>query len=267
MTTPRRRSNFRRVLPWLIAPGACAALIGTYLASPAFYSTYVIDAEMREYQAVEITTFTTSTLAGIMLLWSAWMLGRRRPAVDPEESMVRRLAEGWGAAGIVGVAGAASLLFAGEEVNWGQTFLHWGVPESEKPHPTSLHNNDNEFAISVNQLGALYLIGQFIVLPLVWRFRDRWRLPIIGRVPDSWRAAIPEAPVIFTFIVSVLWKLIKDLYERPENPGEDAFWDGFVWQINEHKEMLVGITLLLMYAFYRVAAARRLVTHEPPAAE
>lgn len=257
MGTSNQKRTFIRALPWLIGPTVCGVMIGTFFAAPEFFHRYVLSAQMREYQAVELTTFGASSLAGLILLWAAVAAWRFRPTAPEGSSFFSRIAEEWGGAALIAIAAAASLFLAAEEVNWGQTFAHWGVPESEKPHPTSLHNNDDSIPISVNLLGALWLLGHFFLLPLVWKVRSRLQFSELFRVRESWGVAVAEAPVTFTLIVSVAWKLIKDFDERPDEPGIDAFWDGFTEQLNEQKEMLVAIALL-MYACYRVGAVRRL---------
>lgn len=238
---------------WWVPFAAIFALLGIYFAHPTFYKRYILEEQMREYQIVEIITVASSLLAGVLLVAAAARLWSRRVPVDPDAPGLTNLAARHGPWGIAAVAGAAALFLAGEEVSWGQTFTHWGVPEIETPvTDTNLHNQDG---LPINQLGSVYLALQYFALPLAWLMRDR--LPL----PRTWASVIPEAPVVCILAVATVWKLKKsayrDIYGHFVPDAENAaFYAGFMGQMNEQKEMLVALGIL-WYAMLRHAALNR----------
>jgi hypothetical protein len=233
-----------------------ATLLAIYLADRDFYLAYVLEAQHREYQAVEMATVSLATLAGLMLLGAAATLWRR--SRDAAASGGLTGARGFsgivarhGATLIVLAVGGACLFLAAEEVSWGQTFQYWGVPEREKPisHETNLHNN---LDLPLQSVGQAFLVLVFFGLPIAWAFRDRLGLPA------SLRPAVAEAPVIVAAAAAFAWKLVKEIYVGVRGkPEGDAFYWGFIEQINEQKELLVALALFL-YACYRVRAVVRL---------
>jgi hypothetical protein len=202
-------------LPFLLL----ATLVLTYVLAPGFYVAHVIQIDRREGQILERVTFGCALLAAFLLAWASLRLARRGPRL---------------AATLMGIA-AAAFFFAGEEVSWGQSLIGWRTPESYRPYAveTNLHNTD----LPVNQLGGLFLICVFVLLPLAWHFRARLR------VPDSIAPAVPSGPVVSTMAVAFLWRFVKGLYRSTR--GEDRAYVDFFEQINEHKEMLVAVGLLL----------------------
>lgn len=222
-------------LPFLIV----GALTAMYLISPRFYLTYIIEEANREHGAVEIATFSSAILGGLLLLGAGWRLFRREG---------RRLTPRSGAA-IVGVVGLAGVFFAGEEVSWGQTWFKWKTPPAIREHTieTNLHNTD----IPVQAMGSVFIAGVFFGLPLVWRLRRGW-------LPDQWGVAIPAAPEITTVAVGFAWKEVKTVAKfliAEEDRLTTPVWRDFLDQFNEHKEMLIAIGLL-MYGVSRWRALR-----------
>jgi hypothetical protein len=236
------------LLAYLVPLTLIAALLATYLLAPDFYLMHVLELTQREDQIVEIATIVIAFLASILLFWSAWRLGwsRRGPGLR-------------GGAVIVGMIGLATFFFAGEEISWGQTYLGWHTPETiqQLGGETNLHNMQLPF--SVQGLGSLFLVMMFVGLPIAWRLRDRLPIPKEW-VSGDWACAVAEGPVIFSMIVAFAWKGYKSVY-RLLVPGTaddpTRFYIEFVEQINEQKELLVAVSLLL-YALYRVRLARRL---------
>jgi hypothetical protein len=87
------------VSPIVIVSG----LFVTYLVTPKFYLSYLLEEAQRERGVVEIVTFLSALIAGLIFLYSTWHL----------------LQSGnWLAAGIVGSISVATLIFAGEEISW-----------------------------------------------------------------------------------------------------------------------------------------------------
>lgn len=230
-----------------------ALLLGTWLVAPGFYLRHVLQAEARETQIVEFITFGSGFAAGLLLLWCTWRLWRRRAQF------------GWLAPGTVGMIALASVFFAGEEVSWGQTYFGWETPPEYKAisYETNLHNVEHEIELplpfldeplvlrpSVQGLGSLFIITMFIAVPLLWRLKGH------GGLPANLEPAIAEAPVVWCVAVAFIWKFVKDGY-RALSPGyeEQRFYQEFMEQINEHKEMLIAVALL-MYGLYRVRWVR-----------
>ena len=91
----------------------------------------------------------------------------------------------------------------------------------------------------------------FVALPVAWCFRRRLSLPP-GLAP-----AVAEGPVITCVATAFLWKICKDIYRSAQpNYREIGFYQQFVDQVNEHKEMLVAVAML-MYGVYRIRATKR----------
>ncbi|MGI9014362.1 MAG: hypothetical protein ACR2GY_08950 [Phycisphaerales bacterium] len=239
------------VLPLLLI----VMLLAIYMIAPAFYLEHVLQELKREQQVVEIITFLCGLVGSLLILSSAARLLMR----SPKWLALRGPA---GAAAIMGVIGLAGLFFAGEEISWGQSYFGWETPEEylEVSIETNLHNR-KDIPISVQGLGSFFLICMFMILPLVWhmerkaRDRDPHSRPLL---PRAWAPAIAEGPVVFTFVVAFVWKECKNIYlavvDVGDRPDPRFYWD-FLEQVNEHKEMLVAVGLL-MYGLYRIRATR-----------
>lgn len=238
-----------RALAFVAPLGVVATLLAIYLAAPGFYARYVLEYQHREYQAVEVATVLLATVAGVLLL----VAGFRVWAARDRSSRAGALA-----AAVIGAVGAAALFFAAEEVSWGQTFVNWGIPENEKPQlrETNLHNN---LDLPLQSVGQLFLAAVLFLLPALWVLRPRVPLS------DAWWPAVAEAPVVFAAAVAFLWKTVKEVYVGlfGTDDDDDFYW-GFVEQINEQRELLIALALLL-YAVYRVRAARLWAARERPA--
>ncbi|MHC5023779.1 MAG: hypothetical protein ACYTGG_07695 [Planctomycetota bacterium] len=238
-----------------IAPLLIIGLVATYHAAPDIYLRHVLESKSRETQLVEVITFGSALLGGVLLAWSAWRLWRRRRTANV----------GLGAM-LIGVVALAAIFFAGEEVSWGQTWMGWETPEEYKSVSveTNLHNVEYEISIplpftgrsltirpSVQSLGSLFIICVFVVLPLLWGMG--WR-----RLPPALAPAIAELPVLVCTLFAFAWKTYKNLYKAINPDYEDStyYWQ-FVEQLNEHKEMLVAVSLLL-YGIGRVRRLRRI---------
>ena len=232
-----------------------AALLIIYHTAPQFYLRYILHPEAREHQAVEVTTFACSLLAGVFILAVALWLWRQRLAVGSATGAGRGA---WlrSRAGVLllTIVAMAALFFAGEEISWGQTYLGYATPDSisEVVPETNLHNIHG-LPISVNSLGSAFLLVVFVALPVAWRWRRSLNLPV------SLAVGVAETPVVWAMVVAFVWKLYKSLYRLwVTDPEQQQFYRQFVEQINEQKEMLVAVSLAT-YALYRIPAARRAV--------
>ncbi len=211
-----------------------ALLVITYALSPEFYLQYVLELKQRERQAVEIVTVTCALIASVMMAYAAVRLWRRG---------VR-----W-AALHVGLLAAASFFFGGEEINYGQVYFMQEQPGQDLQ--LNIHNADLPF--SIQSLGSLFLIAMFLVLPILWAQRPKVKLP------DDLAPSVPEWPVVVMFVITLVWSKVKSLYAATleGNPKDHKLYSEFFEQINEQKEMLFAV-MLLVYAIYRVVAVRRL---------
>jgi|GEM_PF-4192509 len=234
---------FAYAVPFILLGMIC----GTYAVSEDFYLTYVISPHEREGQAIEILTFACAATAGILLLIATVGIWKLQAGLKP---FMHR------AFGIVGIIALATIFFAGEEVNWGQTYIGWEVSgqflEATNSLESNLHNRD-DLPVSIKTLAQGFLIIMFAGLPFCWmRFRDKF--------PDGWEPAIPDGPVISCILVAYLWKFVKNIYRAivpEEEQIQSNLYMSFLEQINEHKEMLIAVALL-MYAIYRFVAIRKL---------
>ena len=230
-----------------------AALYVTYCISPSFYLEYVLQGSTREHQAVELITFACTAVGTVLLLAAA-----RRLWKDGKGGGDGGLLERRGAFAIVGIVALATFFFAGEEISWGQSYLQWETPQvmDGLGPETNLHNLHG-LPISVNSLGSLFLIVVFVVLPIAWQKRRAFG------IPDSWRPAIAEWPVVFAMVFAFGVKLYKSLYRLlVADAKAQPFYIEYVEQINEQKEMLVAVALLI-YAVYRVRATRAIHPSTP----
>ena len=222
---------------WLVLPGVLAVLpLLIYAASPEAYQRYVVSEQFREYQAAEMITFGSALLGGLALLSAAAVMLRKR----------------FNAAAVVAAAsGLASIFLAGEEVNWGQTFVNWGIAEREQrlAQVLNLHNT-TEF-ISIQSLGSIFIIGLFLVLPVVFALRGATKLPV------TLRPAVPPLSAVVSVLLGLAFSEAKDLYRTIYDPDtSDRLYMGLLEQANELKEMLIAVALLL-YGLSALGRARR----------
>jgi hypothetical protein len=230
-------------------------LLTIYLVAPDFYLARILELQHRESQAVEMATVACLAVALLPLAWATARLWRNLPSADGAPSGLPRVLHRYGAAAFVSLILLATAFFLGEEINWGQTIRLWFDPAHRLPVQTNVHNNID--GISVQGLGSMGLACAFFVGPLLWAFRRQLRLPA------SLAPAIAEGPVIACLAVATMWKWCKNVYAAVGGTARDnAFYWGFVEQINEQKELLVAMSLML-YALYRIPAVRRAV--RPPA--
>ncbi len=231
-STSRLDSVGWRGAAYATGPAIIFLLAMTYLFDPAFFLTWVIEARGREYQIVEILTVTSALSASILMV--VWM--RRE---FPHAGAGDRI-------GIltVGVVALAAFFFGGEEISWGQTWLGWDTPENYLAGETNLHNTG---VLPVQSLGSVFLVAMFFVLPFVWALRHAIGL----RLPVGLRSAVAEGPVIACLACAFLWQETKSLYRSLHaDYAQQATYVEFFEQLNEHKELLIAVTLLL-YAIFR----------------
>lgn len=253
---PPRSTSPLRFWGYLLPPGLLAGLAATYTISPRWYLRHVLEPQHREYQLVEMLTFAAGLLAGVLLAWAgarlwAVMTAGRRAGWLAHRPGWRGVMDGRGGAGLVLIAAAATLFFAGEEVNWGQTFADWGVPERDKPTTQAVNLHNNVDLVSPQVIANVYLVTMFFLMPAAWALRDR--LP----VPRDWAPAVPAAPVVAAMAWAFAVSFAKTAYRGVVSDYRTRdFYMHYVEQLNEQKELLVAVALLL-YAIDRVWAASR----------
>jgi len=220
----------------LVAPLLIVLLLATYLIAPQFYLRWVLEPIQRERQIVELITTLCSLLGGLILLTVSVRLWRRGRGVR-------------GGAMLIAVIGLAAIFLAGEESSWGQTYLGWQTPEAYKQVnlETNLHNTD----LPIQSLGSVFLLMFFVALPIAWALAK-------DRLPRNWAPAIADWPVVVTIVVAFAWKEYKSVYRMIYDVETDPspFYLGFIEQLNEQKEMLAAVALL-MYAVYRIEYLRK----------
>ena len=271
-----RRSGWLRVLDtccWLLPVCSVLVLLIVYALSPGLYLRYFLQPFQREFQVVELVTFGSALAAAAILGWSAAVLWRR----DRLRGRIRNLP---GGALLIALLAMASLFFAGEEISWGQSWFGWDSPDAFLDHQglgeTNLHNIEH-MPFSIQTLGSAFLMALLVVLPLLWASRGALRRRGI-ELPEDWAPAIAEWPVVVVTIFAFVWGWSKGLYVAVvgRDPIDDEqlvpwfsdmlaryrrpliaspFYMQFVEQVNEQKEMLVAMALLV-YALYRVIATR-----------
>lgn len=224
-------------------------------AELGFYLKYVVEESHREYQLVEMVTFGCSLLAGLLGLVASWRVLRwsRTLPADGLGPLAR-----YAAPAVLGVTALAAIFFAGEEVNWGQTFTRWGYSEmvtaevdGEQYTAQSIHNTFE--GLSIQSLGSAYLLGVMVAAPLYWRLRrDRG-------LPDRWAPAVACWPAATTVLYAYVVKACKDVYLKlfaGEAPKLDPMYMGYYEQINEQKEMLLALAMLIFMAYALVRSSR-----------
>ena len=238
--------SLKKILAYAWPLAVISALAFTYVTAPNFYVTYIFQMEERELQLVEILAFLAASMASGLLLISTWKFLN---------------GPNYWAAGLVGLVAMAALFFAGEEISWGQSYFQWTTPtwwQENFSGETNLHNS----RLPVHQLSALFILSIFFILPFSWNFRAYLHLPL------ALEPAIPESPVISAIGIAFIFRELKGIYrafapnwykevEIPWIEPHDRFYQEFIWGMNEYREMLVALALL-MYAGYRLAAAKRL---------
>lgn len=208
----------------------------SFFVSPEFFLNYILSEVNREFQIIEIVTFLSCLVGGILLMFCTVQLWK----------------QGWRlAALLVSVYGLATLFFAGEEVSWGQSYFFWDTPDwwdQNVAYETNFHNS----RISVwgfHTLAGLFQLVMFGIIPGLWFLRDK--IPLMKFLGP----AIPELPVISMIFIAFLYRECKNVYMWffPH----DQFFQDFIWGLNEHREMLVALALLF-YAIYRTKAVKQL---------
>ena len=250
-----------------------AVLLIVYALSPEFYLRFFLNRYHREHQVVELVTFVSALSAAALLSWSAAVYWRR----------YRLRAKIPGLPGgplLIAMVALASFFFAGEEISWGQTWFGWDSPDAFLDHQglgeTNLHNIEG-VPFSFQALGSVFIVTVLIGLPLLWASRGALRRKGV-ELPEDWAPAVAEWPVVVSTVFAFLWGSWKGLYVavvgrdpiHPEQltpwfadlvaqyrrpPISSPFYWQFVEQLNEQKEMLVAMALLV-YAVYRVISMR-----------
>jgi len=202
-------------------------------AAPEFYTKFIQDPQQGEFEAVELMTFFCSFSAGVVLCGCTVRLLRERGRIDPGVF-------------VIGLAAMGSLFLAGEEINWGQTWMNWGVPAAVVGKgPLNLHNRD-VFNLVENG-GTAALLVLFFWVPVLWH--TRWA----KHLPESLAPAISESSVSFVIVFGLLFE--GDLLRLPfvqqilsgffsQAPGS-GWYETVRFHVNELKELIIAVGLLI----------------------
>lgn len=212
-----------------------------YVVAPDFYLRVILNQQMREYQLIEMTTFGAGLAAGAVLWVGAVKLWKRRPGRDYGPAGPRGLPDRLGAFAVVAASAAAVWFLAGEEVDWGQTFAHWGVPELEKDRDIILNLHNTTEIVSMQSLGSWFVNIVLLGIPVMWCFRRKLNLP------RAWWPAIPIGPAVLALIMGTMASRIKDVYVwfTPDYETQQVYID-YIEQVNEQKEMMFAVGFLIM---------------------
>lgn len=212
-----------------------------YAVAPEFYLRVILNQQMREYQMIEMITFGAGVVGGVLLWIGTVKLWKRRPGPDYGPAGKRGLPDRWGAVLLVAASAAAIWFLAGEEVDWGQTFAHWGVPELEKDRDIILNLHNTTDIVSMQVLGSWFVNIVLLAVPIMWCFRRKLNLP------RAWWPAIPAGPSVLALILGTMASRIKDFYVwlTPDYATRQIYLD-YIEQVNEQKEMLFAVGFLIM---------------------
>lgn len=235
----------KKILICSVPPLICLALLGIYLVSPAFYLRHILEEQTRETGLVEITTWIAAFASAFLLWHAAW---RRR---EPGRKFYYQTA-----ALFLLAVGLAAFFLGGEEISWGQTWFGWATPETYDSGETNIHNNQvlKRLGINVNSLGSLFLIVVFAVFPIVskvWKKKPPFFQPL--------EKVVPGALAISFIATGFIWKETKSIYRAFTTDAQQEasiFYMQFLEQINEQKEMLMALALLV-FAVQMFMLARR----------
>jgi hypothetical protein len=105
----------------------------------------------------------------------------------------------------------------------------------------------------VPHLAAVFLLVIFFLLPLAWKFQSPLGLPV------ALEPAIAEGTVIFTIGIAAIYRELKGVYFWLSPFGDqNHFYEDYFWGLNEHKEMLIALAMLL-YALYRLPIFKQIL--------
>ncbi len=255
-------SGGKRSAEWLrfdrlvvgIPPIVALVLLACYLIAPEFYLGYVLEGRAREFQVVELVTFSAAAAASLLIASAAALLYRRSRHTShrPLRLSVDCL--------LAAIIAAACFFFAGEEISWGQTWFGGDAPEWLTEDLGSRERNLHNSELPVQSAASAFLIVIFFVLPIAWLLDRRpRRLPW----PDDLALAVPRWSVAAAIGWAYSVKLLKESYRLlrgKETARGDAIYIEYFEQLNEQKEMLVALALFA----YGVSLWLRLrETHSP----
>jgi len=135
------------------------------------------------------------------------------------------------------IVSVVCFLFAGEEISWGQNFIHWETPAQiskiNVQNETNFHNMLGYFADHIYTLG---IITYCILLPFLWRKSPGWNVFI-----NRFGIILPSLGlnVGFLLIFILQKRLIWDLFPS-----------SYRMRIDEIREFLCAIGMLMIFIEY-----------------
>jgi hypothetical protein len=232
-------AKWRLVAAYSLSPGIIVVMYIFFFSFPEFYETYIFSPSWREHQAIELVTFASSLAGGCILTYCSIVLVQRSSS-----SAAHRIH--WGSF-VLGCAGVGSLFLAGEEINWGQVFVHWESPSEAlnlfgqvRVHKTVIPNS------FFHTVATIFILCLFGIVPLLWAKARRI-------MPPSLAPCIPTGPCILAGFIALLWDkdvLNSELISALQRwLGAEPVRSLDVFVHTEQKEMLVSVALLLYSAY------------------
>ena len=161
----------------------------------------------------------------------------------------------FGAAACIWFAAVAFVCigFAGEEVSWGQHWVGWSSPEYFAEHnrqgETNVHNLNIHLGRVVKSVLTLAIIVGGLILPLVWRRRERR----LGAAPSLSDIVVPTVVCVLAAAVFVFGVRLVERFKT----WFDLEWALLAVNLKESQELYIAI-FLLVYAWSersRIAAS------------
>ena len=179
---------------WLGFPVLVALfVIVSFRVSPDWYGKWVIP---EGYGVLELTQFIVLLIAlaiVIRLLFDPFV--RKRPLVRAFTIL----------------AALSCFYIAGEEISWGQDFIHWNTPEYwaevNRQGETNLHNTYAIFEKVPRAILELGILIGGLIIPLAAAFDSRVRANRLSLF-------LPAAAVVPTAIGALVFKLYDVLYQK-----------------------------------------------------
>lgn len=268
----RARKAVARDLPrWLCWGGPIASLLLCWLTPLLGYHRWYPIMGHHEQSILEIATvafllpaFVVGLIVCVRFVRSKWL--RRRQALTIAACV------------LIGALGA--LYFGGEEMSWGQSYLHWETPDSwaaiNKQNETNLHNLElakygswvellDDVVNNMPRQALLLAAALGAVLPVVlvkWRRKAEarnsiwhWLVPTLPLVPICVLAATSTVP-------EKIAKLLRHLYGTwPEY--ETYVRMAFIDPGGELKEYCYGMMILFYFVSLYIRTSQRTASRMP----
>lgn len=144
----------------------------------------------------------------------------------------------------VGIATLGSLYISGEEISWGQTFLHWTTPEYwdtiNNQQETNLHNTSSWLDQKPRWVLQAGIVVGGLLIPFLRRYKP-------SALPDRFSVIYPPSTLAITAGLMVAVKLSHEI-------GKVAFGANLFFRNSEVVELYMFYFVML----YMIVMRRRL---------